>query len=92
MPSPFIESIRANIRLRGYSVRTEKSYLFWIRQYIYFINKRHPAETGAEEVKAFLTRLAIERNVAVNTQKSRLECSGVSLPQVLATRTRRAGF
>ena len=50
-------------------IRTEKSYLFWIRQYIYFIGKRHPAEAGAEEVKAFLTRLAIERHVAVNTQK-----------------------
>lgn len=69
MVSPFIESIRADMRLRGYSIRTEKSYLEWIRQYIYFINKRHPAEAGGQEVRDFLTHLAVKRNVAINTQK-----------------------
>lgn len=69
MASPFIESVRADMRLRGYSFRTEKSYLEWIKQYIYFINKRHPADAGGQEVKEFLTYLAVTRNVAVNTQK-----------------------
>lgn len=69
MSSPFLESVRAEMRLRGYSIRTEKSYLDWIRRYIYFIHKRHPSEVGAEEVKAFLSWLANERHVAVNTQK-----------------------
>ncbi len=69
MASPFIESLRAEMRLRGYSIRTEKTYLGWIKRYIYFIGKRHPAEAGPLEVKEFLTFLAIEKNVAINTQK-----------------------
>ncbi len=69
MKSPFIESVRAEIRLRGYSIRTEKTYLTWIKQFIYFIDKRHPKDVGAGEVKAFLSWLANDRNVAVNTQK-----------------------
>jgi len=70
MPSsPFMKKVRNDIRLRGYSIRTEKSYLFWIKQFIIFNNKRHPTEMGVEEVKAFLTWLAVTRNVAVNTQK-----------------------
>ena len=69
MPSPFIEELRADMRLRGYSLKTEKSYLSWIRQFIYFHKKRHPNDMGAEEVKAFLSWLANERHVAVNTQK-----------------------
>ena len=69
MASPFLESIRAEMRLRGYSLRTEKSYLGWIKRYIYFIGKRHPIDAGATEVKAFLSWLANERHVAINTQK-----------------------
>ena len=66
MASPFLESLIADIRLRGYSIKTEKSYLEWIRKYIYFIGKRHPSEAGPAEVKAFLTHLAVNRNVALN--------------------------
>ena len=69
MASPFIESIRADMRLRGYSLRTEKSDLDWIRRYIYFIEKRHPAEAGGKDVKEFLTFLAVDKHVAANTQK-----------------------
>jgi len=67
--SPFMEMIRGEVRLRGYSLRTEKSYLFWIKKFILFHKKRHPSEMGAQEVKQFLTWLAVSRNVAVNTQK-----------------------
>lgn len=69
MPSPFIESVRRELRLRGYSIRTEKTYLTWIRRFIYFNGKRHPKDVGAAEVRAFLSWLANERNVAVNTQR-----------------------
>ena len=69
MPSPFIESVRSNIRLRGYSIRTEKAYLYWIRRFIHYHHMRHPTTMGTIEVKAFLSWLAVERNVAVNTQK-----------------------
>lgn len=67
--SPFMESVRADIRLRGYSIRTEKSYLFWIKQFILFNGKTHPEKMGAKEVKAWLSWLANYRHVAVNTQK-----------------------
>jgi len=69
MSSPFIESLRRDIRLRGYSMRTEKTYLYWVRFFIHFHQRRHPQELGAPEVKAFLSYLASERNVAINTQK-----------------------
>lgn len=69
MASPFIESIRREMRLRGYSIRTEKTYLFWIKRFIYFINKQHPRDVGATSVTAFLSMLANDRHVAVNTQK-----------------------
>lgn len=56
------------MRVRRYSIRTIKSYLYWIRYYILFHGKRHPSELGGPEVVAFLTFLAIERNVAAATQ------------------------
>jgi site-specific recombinase XerD len=72
MSSPFIEQLRADMRLRGYSLRTEKSYLGWIRQYIYFHKKQHPKKLGSNEVREFLSWLANERHVAINTQKTAL--------------------
>lgn len=67
--SPFLEALKRDIRLRGYSIRTEKTYLYYIRCYIHFMGKRHPDKAGASEVKAFLSHLACDRNVAINTQK-----------------------
>lgn len=69
MRSPFLEEVRRDMRLRGYAIKTEKTYLHWILRYIYFIDRRHPADAGATEVRAFLTHLAADRKVAVNTQK-----------------------
>ncbi|WP_203218749.1 phage integrase N-terminal SAM-like domain-containing protein [Vibrio sp. S11_S32] len=45
MPSPFIESIRQQIKVRHYSLKTEKSYLFWIRQFIRFNKMKPPKDT-----------------------------------------------
>ncbi|WP_394205851.1 integron integrase [Shewanella waksmanii] len=67
--SPFLESIRQDIRLRGYSLRTEKAYLYWIKRYILFHQKAHPENLGSIDVKNFLSWLANSQNVAVNTQK-----------------------
>ena len=67
--SPYLESIKNDIRLRGYSLRTEKTYLFWIKRFILFNAKKHPDSLSGEDVKRFLTWLAVKRNVAVNTQK-----------------------
>ncbi|ABL99562.1 integron integrase [Shewanella amazonensis] len=67
--SPFLNAVRDSIRLRGYSLRTEKTYLHWIKFYILFNQKRHPDTMGSAEITAFLTYLAVERHVAANTQK-----------------------
>ena len=60
--------MRAEIRLRHYSLRTEYTYVDWARRYIFFHNKRHPKEMGPAEVQAFLSHLAVERNVSASTQ------------------------
>jgi len=62
----------AEIRRRGYSRRTAKSYWFWIRQFIFHNGKRHPENMGAQEVEGFLSWLAAERNVAAATQNQAL--------------------
>ena len=50
------------------SLRTEESYVQWVRRFVLFHGKRHPSEMGAPEVEAFLTSLAVEGNVAASTQ------------------------
>jgi integron integrase len=67
-----IERLREEIRSRHYSLQTEKAYWYWIRYFILFHRKRHPAELGAAEVTAFLSFLATERNVAAATQNQAL--------------------
>jgi len=54
------------------SYRTEQQYLFWIRRFIVFRDKRHPASMGASEVEAFLTHLAVDRKVSASTQNEAL--------------------
>ena len=67
-----IDRFRATIRSRHYSPRTEKSYWFWIRYFIFHNKKRHPAEMGAPEVTAFPSWPATDRNVAAATQNQAL--------------------
>ncbi len=67
-----LDQVRSVIRIRHYSRRTEEAYLYWIRQYILFHNKRHPLEMGKAEVEAFLSWLAVKRNVAASTQNQAL--------------------
>jgi len=73
--SPFINFIRNELRLRGYSLKTEKFYLYWIKYFIRFHKLQHPNNMGAEEVRAFLSFLAVEKNVAINTQKIGTQCT-----------------
>jgi integron integrase len=56
------------IRRKHYSIRTEKTYISWIRRFIAFHNMRHPRDMGKEEIEAFLTHLAVERKVSSSTQ------------------------
>ena len=67
--SPFIESVRRSMRTRGYALKTEKSYLHWIRFYIRFHKMKHPKEMGKAEVIEFLGYLSTERNVGEGTQR-----------------------
>jgi hypothetical protein len=63
-----LDQVRQLLRARRYSLRTEEAYLGWMRRYILFHHKRHPAELGEEEVSAFLSNLAVEGQVAASTQ------------------------
>lgn len=63
---PLLEQVRAVIRFRHYSLRTEQTYLDWIKRFILFSGKRHPRDLGAPEITAFLTHLAVEGNVAAS--------------------------
>ena len=63
-----LDRVRSEIRLRHYSIRTEDVYVGWIRRFVVFNGKRHPGLLGAAEVAAFLSHLAVDRNVAASTQ------------------------
>ena len=68
-PEPrLLDRMREAIRLRHYSIRTEDTYVHWVRRFIVFHGKRHPLELGAPEVASFLTHLAMERGVGASTQ------------------------
>jgi integron integrase len=70
MPRPpkLLDCVRATIRLKHYSMRTEEAYIQWVRRFILFHGKRHPQEMGAREVEAFLSHLAVEGQVSSSTQ------------------------
>ena len=63
-PPRLLEQVRNAIRRLHYSYRTEQAYVHWIKRYIWFHGKRHPAELGAPDVTAFLTHLAVAGKVA----------------------------
>ena len=63
-----LEQVRARIRFKHYSIRTEHTYVDWIKRFIRHFGKRHPKDMGADEVQSFLTHLAVAGNVAASTQ------------------------
>jgi len=67
-----LELVRNQTRVRHYSIRTETSYIKWIKQFIRFNQLKHPSDMGAVEIQAFLTYLAVERNVSASTQNQAL--------------------
>lgn len=60
------------LRSRHYSARTEKAYCLWVRRYIRFHNRRHPAEMGGPEINRFITHLAVNTGVSASTQNQAL--------------------
>jgi integron integrase len=71
-PPKLLDRVREANRLRHGSRSTEKAYVRWIRRYILFHGKRHPAEMGAPEVTRFLSSLAVQGKVAASTQNQAL--------------------
>ena len=67
-----LDRVREIMRLKHYSLRTETAYVGWIRRFVLFHGKRHPLEMGKLEVEAFLTSLAVARNVSAATQNQAL--------------------
>ena len=63
-----LERLRIHLRTRHYSIRTEQAYIDWARRFIVYHGKRHPQEMGAAEVEAFLSHLAVDRQVSASTQ------------------------
>lgn len=70
--SPLLELVRSVIREKHYSIRTEKSYIDWIKRYIIFHNKRHPAAMSGKEINRFLAHLALKENASASTQNQAL--------------------
>jgi integron integrase len=67
-PPKLLDRVRWHLRVKRYSIRTERTYVDWIRRYVLFHGKRHPMEMGEEEIATFLSHLAIEQHVAASTQ------------------------
>ena len=67
-----LDQVRDRIRSKHYSIRTEESYIGWIKRFIFFHDKKHPQSMGSMEVEAFLTYLAVDRNVSASTQNQAL--------------------
>lgn len=63
-----LDVVRHTARLRRLSPKTESAYVNYIRRFILFHHKQHPKEMGADEIRAFLTHLAVEDKVAASTQ------------------------
>ena len=63
-----LDRVRATMRSRHYSPRTEKAYVFWIRRFIVFNGRRHPDEMAEPEITRFLEALATRLHVSASTQ------------------------
>ena len=79
-----LDRVRAAIRARHYSLRTEEAYIAWVRRYVLFHGKRHPSELGPAEITGFLTALAVEARVSASTQNQALAALLFLYREVLA--------
>jgi integron integrase len=83
--SALLERVRERIRIKHYSPSTEKAYVGWIRRFVLFHRKRHPASMGAGEVSAFLNDLANRQDVSASTQNQALSALLFLYREVLGT-------
>lgn len=82
-PPKLLDQVRFKLRTLHYSLKTEESYLQWIKRFILFHSKRHPRELGGPDLEAFLSSLAVERNVSASTQNQALAALLFLYKQVL---------
>ena len=75
--------MRYELRRRKYSPRTEQTYCHWVKQYIYFHDKQHPKDLSKDDVKQFLTHLAVNRKVSGTTQATALNAIVFLYKQIL---------
>lgn len=68
-PRTLIEAVVEAIRVRHYSLKTERAYVHWVRRFVAWSGRRHPREMGQLEVEGFLSHLATERQVSDGTQR-----------------------
>ena len=78
-----LDQVRDVLRTKHYSYRTEQTYIEWIKRFILFHGKRHPKDMGAQEVQAYITYLATERNIASSTQNQALSAIAFLYKHVL---------
>jgi integron integrase len=67
-----LDQVRETVRLKHYSLRTEQAYVYWVRRFILYHQKRHPLTMGVPEIEMFLAHLALTDNVAASTQNQAL--------------------
>ena len=71
-PPRLLDQMSHALRSRHYSPKTEKAYTHWVKRFIHFHDRRHPAEMGEVEINAYLTHLAVEEKVSASTQNQAL--------------------
>lgn len=71
-PPRLLDRLRAALRARHYSLRTEQSYVAWVKRFVFFHGRRHPDLLGEAEINAFLSSLATDGHVAASTQNQAL--------------------
>lgn len=78
-----LDQFRHLIRTKHYSLRTENSYVNWVKRFILFHNKQHPATLDVNAVNKFLTHLAVVNNVASSTQNQALSALKLFYKEIL---------
>jgi len=81
--SKLLDQVRSVLRVKHYSYATEKTYISWIKRYIYFNHKRHPLECGEKDIANFLSHLAVKLKVAASTQNQALNAIVFLYKQVM---------
>ncbi|CAI6144583.1 MAG: Tyrosine recombinase XerC [uncultured Sulfurimonas sp.] len=83
-----LDIVRDKIRFKHYSYSTERTYIHWIKQYIFFHNKKHPVEMDKREIEEYLTFLATKKDVSPSTQNQAFNAILFLYKEVLGIETR----